>query len=177
MDQDMALLAVGEGFGVPALRARVLSVLHVTGAEIVAVAFGADTMDTWQDWLALVGPAGQLLALDLLSWAGPDSGSIGTRVAVLPDHRHITLQRTAARHGGRARWLRESWTDYWRWTDTALVNAPPRQVLAGTWQDALAKRRAAVAARLIPVRHAVTQAMLAEALAPPALLAGSPFPE
>ncbi len=177
LDQDMARLAVGAGFTFPALRARVLSVLHVTGAEITAAAFGADTQDTRQDWLALVGPSGALLALDLLSWSGPANGSIATHVAVMPDHRHITLERAAARHASHGGWLRETWTDYWLWTGSGLTNAPPRPILAGTWQHALSIRRAALAKSLTPTRNAITQGMLAEALAPPNPLAGSAFPE
>lgn len=177
MDQDRAILPIGQGFSLPALRARVMAVLHLLGTEIVALSFGLDTTDTRQDWLALVGPDGRLLALDLLSWAGPDAGTIGTRLATRADQRHITLARAAARHGGRTGWLREAWTDYWRWTGSELVNAPPRPVLEGTWQDGLAQRRIAIARLLTPPRYAVTAELMAEATAPPGLLDRLPFPQ
>ena len=160
MEQDMAILPIGQGFSLPALRARVL-----------------DTRDTQQDWLALVGPDGRLLALDLLNWSGPDAGTISSRLATRADQRHITLARSAARHGGRTGWVRESWTDYWRWTGTALVNAPPRTVLEGTWQDGLSQRRIAIARMLTTPLHAVTPQLMAEATAPPGLLDRLPFPQ
>jgi len=177
MEQDMAILPIGQGFSLPALRARVLAILHLVGVEITALSFGLDTRDTQQDWLALVGPDGRLLALDLLNWSGPDAGTISSRLATRADQRHITLARSAARHGGRTGWVRESWTDYWRWTGTALVNAPPRKVLEGTWQDGLSQRRIAIARMLTTPLHAVTPQLMAEATAPPGLLDRLPFPQ
>jgi hypothetical protein len=165
-DGDQVRLEVGSGFSCPALRARVLGLLHLQNAALHAVAFGADSLGCVTDLLALVGPDGRLLALDVLTRTEQGGPTITTRYAALADRRHITLERTGARRLTPTTWQRESWTDYWRWNGTILENAPPRPVLAGTWQHRIAERRKILAALLLTPRFTVDQAMLAEATAP-----------
>ena len=177
-DQDQARVDIGQGFRCPALRARVLGLLPLRGIAVTQVAFGADSLNCSADFLALLGPDGRLLALDILSLTqqhAPQTTtntttSITTRIAAMADHRHISLERNGAHHATATRWRREAWTDYWRWTGSALENAPARQVLEGTWQDAFRQRRISLAQRLAKPSFAITPDLLAEATAPLRLL-------
>ena len=147
-------LPSGAAFSCPARRARLVGVLRLKALEIAAVAFAADTGSCAQDLLALVGPNGRLLALERLHWKAPGGDELTTRVAMLPDRVHITLERGAALH--RSAWMRESWTDYLKPVAGKLEDAPPRPVLAGTLQAGVSQQRQVVAYDLRPVR-ALTQ--------------------
>jgi hypothetical protein len=139
-------LPSGAVFLCPPRRARLLAVLRLRAADVAAIAFACDPPGGQQDALALVGPDAALLALERLSWRGGEGSELNTRLAMLPDRVHITLERDAARH--EQRWRRESWTDYVRFEGGALVDAPPRPVLAGTWQAGLSAQRVAMAAAI-----------------------------
>lgn len=162
-------LPSGAVFHCPPRRARLLAMLH-TDEPIAAIAFGLDPPGATQNLLALVGPRGQLWALEMLDWHGEGNASISTRPSLMPDRRHIKLERDAARRTG-VTWKRETWTDYLLWTGGMLHDAPARPVLAGTWQDHLATWRAAIAAQLGAPCGAVPQSILSAFCSPDA----SPF--
>ena len=146
-------LAGGGVFSFPARRARLLAVLRLRGEEVVAVAFAADPPGGIQDLLALVGSDGGLLALERLAWQAGPGGTLSTRIAMLPDRSHISLERSAARHDDN--WRREAWTDYLRLTDGTLVDAPARPVLPGSWQFGLSRQRAEMAGRIAPASRTI----------------------
>jgi len=139
----------GAVFTCPATRARLVAVLamgrQAEPFQIAIVGFGLDTGLGPQDWLAFVDSRARLLALEPRSQHG---GMLETRAAMLPDRMHIALERLAAVHTTIRQ--REAWTDYLRLEEGLLVNAPQRQALPGTWQNALAAPRAAMAALLSP---------------------------
>ncbi len=160
----------GAVFTCPARGAALVAVLGMGPlAALEPVAVIGFATAAGQDWLAFVDAQARLLALEPHNWRGPDGESLTTLVAMLPDRRNITLQRSAARHS--VVWRRETWTDYLRAENGALVDAPPRPVLAGTWQHTLAARRAALAALLRPTRKSITPDLLAT------LAAASPLAE
>ncbi len=138
----------GGVFSCPSGRARLLAVMRMREMDVAAVSFAADPAGEVQDVLALIGTGGQLLALERLTWRHGKRAELITRMAMLPDRAHISLQRDAARHEGV--WRRESWTDYLRLSNAALINAPARPVLAGSWQAALSGERTGCAATLKP---------------------------
>lgn len=162
------LLPGGDVFVCPGLRARVMAVLRLRAMEVVALGFGADLPGCTQDHMALVGADGVLLALERMMWRDQQGASLNTRLAMLPDRIHITLQRDAGRKD--VQWRRESWTDYLRLEGGMMRNVPPRPVLAGTWQAFNTEQRAATAAAIGARCRVLTPAMLAA-------LPGSPFPE
>jgi hypothetical protein len=143
-------LPSGAAFTIPPRRARLLGVFPLKSMDITAIGFAADTASATQDILALVGPNGFLLALERLHWKQINGDELTTRFAMLPDHVHLTLERSAAQHRGT--WQREGWTDYLRIEDGHLTDAPPRPVMPGTRQAKLAAERAAIAAVLQPAK-------------------------
>lgn len=154
--EDALQLPDGSVFSCPRRRARVLAVLRLRLIDVTCLGFAHDTGDAVQDVLALVGPGARLLAVERLSWRG-DRAELSTRVTLMPDRVHIALQRAAGRYQGA--WRRQAWTDYLVATDGRLVDAPPRPVLAGTWQDTLALERRATAA-IVQGRHRAEPAAL-----------------
>lgn len=156
-----AVLSFPEGgvFVCPAHRARLVAVYPLRTMLVTAVSFAADPVIGTQDILALVGPDACLLALETLYFHGADGDELSTRPAMMPDHRHIQLERSAARE--QDRWRRETWTDYLVESESGLHDAPPRPVLAGTWQEALSHQRSAMAAALPPKCREITPDILA----------------
>jgi len=149
----------GAIFTCPPGRARLLAVLRLRLMDITIVAFAADPHGATQDLLAFVAPDGTLLALERHSWTSPNADAFSTVCAMLPDRTNIALQRHAGRR--EQTWRREGWTDYLRIEPRRLVDAPPRPVLAGTWQSALAHERQQCAAMLPAGQHGVPGQLLA----------------
>ena len=152
-------LPSGAVFAFPPRRARLVAVLPLRTMAVAVVAFGCDGVGGMQDLVAFVGPDASLLALERLTWQGGPAGELGTRVAMMPDREHVSLQRSAAHNDGG--WRRESWTDYLKTVGLTLRNAPPRPVLPGTWQYALSVQREEVAARIGPRCLGITPELLA----------------
>eukprot|EP01037_Dinobryon_pediforme_P016193 gene16193-16370_t len=143
-------LPSGAAFTTPPRRARLLGVFPLKSTPITAIAFAADTQSATQDLVALVSSNGTLLALERLHWKQVNGDELATRLAMLPDRVHLTLERSAAQH--HATWQREGWTDYLSLESGHLTDAPPRPVMPGTRQAQLAAERAAIAATLQPAR-------------------------
>jgi len=148
-----ACLALPSGavFTCPARRARLVATLAM-GAfaapePVSIVRFGADAGPIPQDVLAFVNAEGRLLALERATWQAAD-GTLDTRIAMLPDRRHITLSRVLAWRD--TQWHHEAWTDYLRADHGRLVDAPQRPILEGTGQHRLIALRAAMQALLSP---------------------------
>lgn len=162
----------GASFACPPSRARLRATLALQGTPLYLLSFALDVASLRQDLLAFISPTGDLLALEradiVLQPADGDSLAtpstqlspltlLSTRIATLPDHSRITLQRSG-------QLLRqtpaERWTDYLRPTQTTLQDAPPRPVRDGTLQQALALERADIAAILPPNATALPHAAL-----------------
>lgn len=152
-------LPSGAVFSCPARRAHLVALMPAQ-VPIAVVSFGLDVPPARQTLLAFVGPGGEVWAVELLEWAAPDGENLFTRPALMPDRVHVMLQRSAARRQGTG-WRREAWTDYLRFTGAGLADAPPRPVLSGTWQAALAARRAEIAVLLGARRGSVPESILA----------------
>ena len=148
------------GVAVPAGRVRLLASFPLGAASASALAFAADLPEGRRDMVAVVA-GGRVLALELLAWQGTDGSSLQTRLAAVPDHLRLRLQRLASAPRGRGR-RNEEWTDYMAWQDDApMADAPVRPVLAGTWQAALAAQRAEVRAMLMVGLRGVPQGLVA----------------
>jgi hypothetical protein len=166
----------------PAARARLLAEPVLRGAAVdsagdgrcALVAFAADAgPDSTSDLVAVIAapPAGpRIVALELLAWRRrADGAHLATRISVIPDGSGLILARAAARPGADGRsWRREAWTDYLRWAPQPppggpMRDAPARPPLPGTWQAALAARRAMVRAMLATPRASPDAALLATA--------------
>jgi hypothetical protein len=143
-------LPSGAVFNCPPSRVKLVATVRLRAMEVAAVSFAFDTPEASQDLLALVGPDGRLLALERLHWKTARGDALETHLAMLPDRVHLTLERNFAIHDGG--WRRESWTDYLALVERRLVDRPPREVLAGTWQARMSRERAVVAATLRPTR-------------------------
>jgi hypothetical protein len=152
----------GAVFTCPAARARLIAVLEMGALSLpkpmAVIGFAADLPEGRQDLLAFVDAGGVLRALEIGAWRGADGTVLTTRAVMLPDRRHIALERQAARRD--IVWRRESWTDYLRAEGDDLVDAPQHAVPEGTWQHALIAGRLAMADRLRLPCHAVTADLL-----------------
>lgn len=163
-------LGNGRVFSCPPSRARLVAVFRLRArpgdgeSEVAALGFAADTAEATQDMLALVGPQGTLLALEPLRVEGHEGATCSARVAMLPDRRHVVFERTAAWRDSGSHDMtlrRESWTDYLRWDEGGLHDAPPRPVLSGTRQAALSAWRATLRAMIPGACREVTPDLLA----------------
>lgn len=153
------------GIAVPAGRLRQLATFPLGTAQVVVLGFAADLPEGRRDLLA-VASGGQVRALELLDWQGSDGARLQTRLSAVPDRQRLRLERSASAPRGRGR-RHEDWTDYLAWQEgAAMVDAPVRPVLAGTWQAALAAQRADMRALLADGPRAL----------PPGLLARCPPP-
>jgi hypothetical protein len=148
-------LPSGAVFTCPPTRTRLVASVRLRAMEVAAVSFAFDVAEASQELLALVGPDGRLLALERLRWKTARGDALETHFAMLPDRVHLTLERSVAIHDGG--WRREAWTDYLALAGARLVNRPPREVLAGTWQARMSRERGVVADTLRPMR-AITRA-------------------
>jgi hypothetical protein len=155
------------GVLVPAARARLLARVRLGGHDTAFLAFAADLPDGERDLFAIAAE-GRIMAIDVLNWRGADSGRLFSRLATVPDGRRVRLERTASAPRGRGM-RREAWIDYLAWQeDGAMIDAPVRPVLTGTWQAALAAQRAAMLGLLAVKLHGVPPSLVA-ALPPPNL--------
>lgn len=146
-------------FRCPRRRARVLAVLHMRNMDVTAIAFGSDAGRDVQDLVAFIAPNGGLLALERLTWKGPDTGELSTRPAMMMDRTHIALARNGSSRQNGA-WRRESWKDYLRLDGARLADAPPPAVMPDTWQSLLAAERAQIAASMPTSVHSVPSGAL-----------------
>ena len=144
-------LPSGAVFTCPARRARLAATLPMGALAspdpVSVVRFGADTGAIAQDVFAFVDADARLLALERATWQG-SAGTLDTRLAMLPDRRHIALSRVLAWRD--TQWRHETWTDYLRADHGRLVDAPQRAILEGTGQHRLIALRAAMQALLSP---------------------------
>ncbi len=166
-------LPSGAAFTCPARRARLVATLRMGALDapdpVSILRFAADTETAVQDALAFVDAGGRLLALERASWRGP-GGTLDTRVAMLPDRRHIALSRVLAWQD--TQWRHETWTDYLRADHGRLVDAPQRPILESTGQHRLIALRAGMQAILSPPPRDLPQEALAALQT-----AVSPFPK
>jgi hypothetical protein len=175
-----ATLALPSGavFTCPARRARLVAVLRMGALDspdpVALVQFAADTGGAVQDAMAFIDAGGRLLALERGSWHAP-AGMLDTRVAMLPDRRHIALSRVLAWHD--TQWHRETWTDYLRADHARLVDAPQRAILASTGQHRLIALRSAMQAILSPPPKGLPPEAIATLRDAASPLPASPFPQ
>lgn len=145
---------VSGAIALPAQRSRLVTVLPIAARQVAVVAFGADPpgAPARLDLAAFIGWDGfrlRVLALEVLDWRDGRGGTLDSRILATGDRTGFSIIRDAAAPRGTRLWRREHWTDMLAWQAGApLADDPPRPPLAGTWQAALAPRRAAVAARL-----------------------------
>lgn len=153
------------GVTVPAGRARRLASVWLGGGEAACIAFAADLPEGERD-LFVIAAGGRVVAIDVLTWRGTDGMRLSTRLSAVPDGSRLRLQRTASAPRGRAtRW--EAWTDYLAWRPgAAMVDAPVRPVLEGTWQAALSGQRRRGLALLADPPTCVSAALVAGLPAP-----------
>ncbi len=141
-------------FEIPALRARLLSILPVADREVMIVAFGVDREPSiTQDLIAIIGWDGsteRILGIENLSWHRADGADLSLRLFATADRRRLLLSYLATIPRRSATDLvRTGWNDFLQWQDgAALVDAPPRPPIPDSAQRYLADIRARVLARI-----------------------------
>ena len=138
---------------VPAMRARIVTVLPIAGRDVLAVAFGhAMAGVATTALLALVGWDGaqlRILALEPLTVRRGDGAGFSLHPRATADRQHIQLDCIATMARPVTQPFRLVWTDWLGWQDGApLVDAAAHAPLAGTWQAELAALRRVVTAWL-----------------------------
>ncbi len=155
-------------FELPALRARLLSLLPIADREVMVVAFGVDSAPpATQDLIAILGWDGEqerILGIESLSWHRPDGADLALRLFATADRRRLLLSYMATTPRRSASDLvHASWNDFLAWQDAAaLVDAPPRPPIPGSRQRFLAEIRSRVAAILATPTTSISAASLAQ---------------
>jgi hypothetical protein len=151
----------------PALRARLLSILPIADREVMIVAFGVDREPPiTQDLVAIIGWDGgqeRILDVESLSWHRPDGADLSLRLFATADRQRLMLSylATTPRHSATDL-VRTGWNDFLEWQDgAALVDAPPRPPIPESPQRYLAEIRARVLARIAAPSCSISTSELA----------------